>query len=120
MKVFIESTPVFGQRTGVAQYIKRLIDAAVKLDEKNSYTAFGFLFFGYFSTPTALLKVDTIFSISPISFKLFLILSTVPFTLSSAEISSLMTNTVFGTRCSYSEQISIISLGNTILLGISL
>ena len=46
MKVFIESTPVFGQRTGVAQYIKRLVDTTVKLDENNNYTAFGFLFFG--------------------------------------------------------------------------
>lgn len=46
MKIFIESTPVFAERTGVAQYIKRLIDATTKLDKENQYTAFGFLFFG--------------------------------------------------------------------------
>lgn len=46
MKIFIESTPVFAERTGVAQYIKRLVDAATALDSKNQYTAFGFLFLG--------------------------------------------------------------------------
>lgn len=45
MKVFVEGTALFGRRTGVGQYSKRLIDATIAIDKGNNYTVFGFLFF---------------------------------------------------------------------------
>lgn len=46
MNIFIESGPMFGQRTGVGQYTKHLTEALVKLDQGNHYTLFSFLFLG--------------------------------------------------------------------------
>ncbi|HEX7260107.1 MAG TPA: glycosyltransferase family 1 protein [Candidatus Saccharimonadia bacterium] len=46
MKIFVEGTPLFLQRTGVGQYTKNLMDVLLKLDERNHYTIFGFLFIG--------------------------------------------------------------------------
>jgi alpha-1,3-rhamnosyl/mannosyltransferase len=46
MKVFVEGTALFGQRTGVGHYTKNLLDALFRLDQTNHYTIFGFLFVG--------------------------------------------------------------------------
>ncbi len=44
MKVFVEGTALFGQRTGVGNYTKNLLDALFRLDRTNHYTIFGFRF----------------------------------------------------------------------------
>src|SRR5215475_5577363 len=46
MRVFVEGTPLFRQRTGVGQYTKNLLEALFRLDQTNHYTIFGFLFLG--------------------------------------------------------------------------
>ena len=46
MKVFVEGTPIFRQRTGVGRYTKSLLEALFRLDKTNHYTIFGFLFLG--------------------------------------------------------------------------
>jgi glycosyltransferase involved in cell wall biosynthesis len=46
MRVFVEGTPLFRQRTGVGQYTKNLFEALFRLDETNRYTIFSFAFLG--------------------------------------------------------------------------
>jgi glycosyltransferase involved in cell wall biosynthesis len=46
MRVFVEGDHLFGNRTGVGQYSKNLLEGLVELDKQNSYTIFGFVFFG--------------------------------------------------------------------------
>ncbi len=46
MRVFVEGTPLFRQRTGVGQYTKNLLEALFRLDETNQYTIFSFAFLG--------------------------------------------------------------------------
>ncbi len=46
MRVFVEGTPLFRQRTGVGQYTKNLLEALFRLDETNHYTIFSFAFLG--------------------------------------------------------------------------
>jgi glycosyltransferase involved in cell wall biosynthesis len=46
MKVFVEGTPIFRQRTGVGQYTKNLVEALTRIDTANHYTIFGFVFLG--------------------------------------------------------------------------
>jgi len=46
MKVLIDGTPIFRNRSGVGQYLYRLFHELFKLDKKNSYKIYGFLFVG--------------------------------------------------------------------------
>ncbi|GIF25436.1 glycosyl transferase family 1 [Paractinoplanes tereljensis] len=46
LRVFIEGTPLFRQRTGVGQYTKNLLEALFRLDAENHYTIFSFAFLG--------------------------------------------------------------------------
>lgn len=46
MRIFVEGTPLFGKRTGVGQYTKRLLEKVAETDKSNTYTVFGFLFLG--------------------------------------------------------------------------
>jgi glycosyltransferase involved in cell wall biosynthesis len=46
MKVFVEGTPLFRQRTGVGQYTKNLLEALFRLDGTHQYTIFSFAFLG--------------------------------------------------------------------------
>jgi glycosyltransferase involved in cell wall biosynthesis len=46
MKIIVEGFPLFGKRTGVGQYLKNLLNAALKHDSVNQYIVFGFLFMG--------------------------------------------------------------------------
>lgn len=46
MRVFVEGTPLFRERTGVGQYTKNLFEALFRLDETNRYTIFSFAFLG--------------------------------------------------------------------------
>lgn len=46
MRVFVEGTPLFRQRTGVGQYTKSLLEALFRLDKTNQYTIFSFAFLG--------------------------------------------------------------------------
>jgi len=46
MRVFVEGTPLFRQRTGVGRYTKNLFAALFRLDETNRYTIFSFAFLG--------------------------------------------------------------------------
>src|SRR5262245_18792516 len=46
MRVFVEGTALFKQRTGVGQYTKNLLETLVRLDQTNSYTIFAFAFLG--------------------------------------------------------------------------
>ena len=43
MKVYIEGSAMFGEKTGVGQYCKGLVGAMIKLDRKNHYSIFGLL-----------------------------------------------------------------------------
>jgi glycosyltransferase involved in cell wall biosynthesis len=44
MKIYIEGSPIFQQRTGVGQYTKRLFEKIALIDKINDYTFFAFLF----------------------------------------------------------------------------
>lgn len=55
MKIFIEGSPLFVQRSGVGQYTKRLLDGAIARDTKDAFTVFGFLL-AWKKRPTGLLK----------------------------------------------------------------
>ncbi|MCU7730404.1 glycosyltransferase family 4 protein [Actinoplanes sp. KI2] len=46
LRVFVEGTPLFRQRTGVGQYTKYLLEALFRLDEENQYTIYAFGFLG--------------------------------------------------------------------------
>lgn len=46
MRIFVEGTPLFRQRTGVGQYTKKLFEALFRLDQTNHYTIFSFAFLG--------------------------------------------------------------------------
>lgn len=46
MKVLVEGTPAFRNRTGVGQYVFRLFDALFQTDHTNQYYLYGLLFFG--------------------------------------------------------------------------
>ncbi|OGY29500.1 MAG: hypothetical protein A3F35_00385 [Candidatus Woykebacteria bacterium RIFCSPHIGHO2_12_FULL_45_10] len=45
MKIFIEGSALFKERTGVVQYTKRLVEATARTYPEHSYTVFGFKFF---------------------------------------------------------------------------
>ena len=45
MKIFVEGSALFKEKTGVGQYTKHLIEAIAKTHPENSYTLFGFKFF---------------------------------------------------------------------------
>jgi len=45
-KILIEGNSLFQKRTGVGQYTKRLFESLARLDKKNKYTFFAFLFAG--------------------------------------------------------------------------
>jgi len=47
LRVFIEGTPLFRQRTGVGQYTKNLLEALFRLDQENTYTIFSFALLGH-------------------------------------------------------------------------
>ncbi|WP_433381869.1 glycosyltransferase family 4 protein [Actinoplanes sp. CA-142083] len=51
MRVFVEGTPLFRQRTGVGQYTKNLLEALFRLDEENTYTIFSFALPGQKTKP---------------------------------------------------------------------
>jgi glycosyltransferase involved in cell wall biosynthesis len=51
MKIFIDGAALFGRRTGVGQYTKRLLEKVTEIDSGNKYTVFGFLFVGKKLTP---------------------------------------------------------------------
>lgn len=44
--ILIEGGPLFIQRSGVGQYLYKLLEGLFELDEKNSYYIYGFLFIG--------------------------------------------------------------------------
>jgi glycosyltransferase involved in cell wall biosynthesis len=46
LRVFVEGTPLFRQRTGVGQYTKYLLEALFRVDEENKYTIYAFDFLG--------------------------------------------------------------------------
>lgn len=46
LRVFVEGTPLFRQRTGVGQYTKYLLEALFRVDEENNYTIYAFDFLG--------------------------------------------------------------------------
>lgn len=46
MKILIEGTPAFRNRTGVGQYVFRLFDALFQIDRINHYYLYGLLFLG--------------------------------------------------------------------------
>ena len=51
MKILIEGTPAFRNRTGVGQYVYRLFSALFEKDHNNQYFIYGLLFFGKKFTP---------------------------------------------------------------------
>ncbi|MFI5492945.1 glycosyltransferase family 4 protein [Actinoplanes sp. NPDC051859] len=46
MRVFIDGTPLFRQRTGVGQYTMHLVEALFRVDEDHRYTIFSFALLG--------------------------------------------------------------------------
>jgi len=46
LKVLIEGTPIFRNRSGVGQYVFHMLDELFKIDNINHYQIFGFLFIG--------------------------------------------------------------------------
>src|SRR5690348_3740817 len=51
MRIFVEGTPLFKQRTGVGRYTKDLLEALFQLDQSNQYTIFSFAFLGRGTSP---------------------------------------------------------------------
>lgn len=46
VKISIEGSPMFRNRSGVGQYVYRLFDALFAMDKKQHYTIYGFMFMG--------------------------------------------------------------------------
>lgn len=45
-KILIDGGPLFAQKSGVGQYLHRLLEALFELDRENNYYIYSFLFFG--------------------------------------------------------------------------
>lgn len=46
MKILVEATPMLRDRSGIGQYVYRLFDSLLDIDDRNKYVGYGFLFFG--------------------------------------------------------------------------